>query len=59
MIVGENTKDVKEGDCLFIKSNKPHGLRNTEEKKLVYFGAASSSFIKEELLELWPLKSEI
>ena len=58
MTVGRETQRVAPGDCVFIPSNQPHGLNNDRETILKYFSAGSPSFGKENLLKLWPLKSE-
>ena len=58
MTVGNETQTVEVGDCIFIPSNEPHGLVNGGNEKLIYFSAAAPSFIKEELINLWPLQSE-
>jgi len=58
MTVGEERQKVGAGDCVFIPSNQPHGLNNDGETVLKYFTAAAPSFGKENLLKLWPLKSE-
>jgi quercetin dioxygenase-like cupin family protein len=58
MTVGRETQRVAEGDCIFIPSNEPHGLNNDGKTILKYFSAGAPSFGKENLLKLWPLKSE-
>jgi mannose-6-phosphate isomerase-like protein (cupin superfamily) len=55
--VGDETRKVKAGDCVFFSSFTPHGLQNTGEAILKYFSAASPSFSAEESEKLWPLKS--
>jgi quercetin dioxygenase-like cupin family protein len=58
MTVGRETQRVVPGDCIFIPSNESHGLNNDSKIVLKYFSAGSPSFGKENLLKLWPLKSE-
>jgi quercetin dioxygenase-like cupin family protein len=58
MTVGRETQRVAAGDCIFIPSNELHGLNNDGKTILKYFSAGSPSFDKENLLKLWPLKSE-
>jgi mannose-6-phosphate isomerase-like protein (cupin superfamily) len=57
LTVGDETKNVTAGDCVFFPSFTPHGLRNTGDTTLRYFSAASPSFPAEESAKLWPLKS--
>ncbi len=54
MTVGEETAEIRSGDCVFIPSNEPHGLENTGSGVLRYLSAASPSWGSEKLLELWP-----
>ncbi len=54
MTVGEETAKVGPGDCVFIPSNEPHGLKNTGKRVLKYLSAASPSWGSEELMDLWP-----
>lgn len=58
MRVGEDTAHVERGDCIFIPSGEPHGLRNDGEVLLRYLSAAAPSFLPEQIERLWPLKSE-
>ena len=58
MTIGQETQRVTPGDCVFIPSNKAHGLNNDSGVVLKYFSAGAPSFGKEKLLEIWPLKSE-
>ena len=57
MTVGDDTQAVKAGDCIFIPSNAPHGLKNDGAFLLKYFSAASPSFARGETEALWPLSS--
>ena len=58
MTVGDETERVGPGDCVFIPSDTPHGLRNDGPGNLRYFSAAAPAFPREELARLWPLPSE-
>ncbi len=58
MTVGNETETVEEGDCVFVPSQTPHGLRNATEEALRYFSAAAPAFTDGELASFWPLKSE-
>ena len=58
MTVGGETAHVEIGDCIFIPSGVPHGLKNDGEVLLRYFSAAAPSFSYEQLERLWPLESE-
>ncbi len=58
MIVGKEKEPVGAGDCIFIPSNSPHGLKNESDAILRYFSAAAPSFGPEELKNFWPLESE-
>ena len=59
MTVSDETVEVNPGDCIFIPSEAPHGLKNNGKELLKYFSAAAPSFKKEELASFWPLKSEV
>ena len=59
MTVSDEQAFVNAGDCIFIPSGAPHGLKNTNESLLRYFSAAAPSFNRQELESFWPLKSEI
>jgi mannose-6-phosphate isomerase-like protein (cupin superfamily) len=54
MTVGREKAMVGPGDCIFIPSNEPHGLKNTGGGFLKYFSAASPSWSRKELVDLWP-----
>jgi len=58
MRVGDDTTHVEPGDCIFIPSGEPHGLKNDGDVLLRYFSAAAPSFLPAQLERLWPLKSE-
>lgn len=58
MTVGGEEAEVGAGECIFVPSGEPHGLRNTGPGRLRYFSAAAPSFSSEELEKLWPLPPE-
>ncbi|UCG92091.1 MAG: cupin domain-containing protein [candidate division WOR-3 bacterium] len=58
MTVEDETARVGPGDCIFIPSTTPHGLKNDGNVLLKYFSAAAPSFDREQLEKLWPLRSE-
>jgi ribosomal protein S18 acetylase RimI-like enzyme len=58
MTVGSETRPVGPGDCIFIPSEQPHGLRNNGATVLRYFSAAAPAFGREALESYWPIKSE-
>jgi len=58
MTVADETAQVGPGDCIFIPSGAPHGLKNDGKVLLRYFSAAAPSFDREQLKRFWPLKSE-
>ncbi len=59
MTVADETTGVNPGDCIFIPSEAPHGLKNNGDTLLKYFSVAAPSFKKEELESFWPLKGEV
>ncbi len=58
MVVDDEKARVEAGDCIFIPSGAPHGLKNDGEGILKYFSAAAPSFDSEQLKKFWPLVSE-
>ena len=58
MTVGDETQRVGPGDCVFIPSEQPHGLKNDGELTLRYFSAAASVYPPGHLEKTWALKSE-
>ncbi|MEE9167474.1 MAG: cupin domain-containing protein [Candidatus Neomarinimicrobiota bacterium] len=56
--VGKETEEIHSGECVFIPSGTPHGIKNHTEETLRYFSAASPSFDEAELKEWWPLGGE-
>jgi mannose-6-phosphate isomerase-like protein (cupin superfamily) len=58
MTVGSETQRVGPGDCIFIPSGQPHGLKNDGAMTLRYFSAAASAYEPGHLEKTWALKSE-
>ena len=58
MAVGSETRRVEPGDCVFIPSRQPHGLKNDGAVTLRYFSAAAPAFEPGHLEKTWALKSE-
>ena len=58
MRVGEEEREVEEGDCIFIPSRAAHGIENRTKGVLRYFSAASPPFGASDLANLWPLAPE-
>ena len=58
MTVGGETQRVGPGDCVFIPSGQPHGLKNDGDGTLRYFSAAASTYEPGHLEKVWALKSE-
>jgi mannose-6-phosphate isomerase-like protein (cupin superfamily) len=58
MTVGNETQPVGPGDCIFIPSGQPHGLKNDGEGTLRYFSAAAPAYEPGHLEKTWPLQSE-
>ncbi len=52
MIIDEQTKEVDEGDAVFVPSNSTHGIKNTGESKLTYL-TANQAFGKQREEEMW------
>jgi mannose-6-phosphate isomerase-like protein (cupin superfamily) len=59
MMVGEETRRVGPGDCIFIPSWQPHGLQNDGATPLRYFSAAAPAYDPGHLEATWPLQSEL
>ena len=53
MIIDDQTKEVKEGDAVFIPSNSTHGIKNIGNNRLTYL-TANQAFGKQRENELWP-----
>ncbi len=58
MTVGGETQRVGPGDCVFIPSGQPHGLKNDGDETLRYFSAAASTYEPGHQEKIWALKSE-
>jgi mannose-6-phosphate isomerase-like protein (cupin superfamily) len=58
MTVGDETQRVGAGDCVFIPSDQPTGLRNDTANVLRYFSAAAPAYERAQLESSWPLKSQ-
>src|SRR5262245_14815388 len=58
MTVGDETRRVEPGDCIFIPSGQPHGLKNHGGVTLRYFSAAAPAYPAAHLDKTWPLPSE-
>jgi mannose-6-phosphate isomerase-like protein (cupin superfamily) len=58
MTVANETQRVGPGDCVFIPSRLPHGLKNDGKTTLRYFSAAASAYPAGRLEAVWTLKSE-
>jgi mannose-6-phosphate isomerase-like protein (cupin superfamily) len=58
MTVGGEEAAVRPGDCVFIPSGAPHGLKNDGPGLLRYFSAAAPAFTAEQLQTYWPLPAE-
>lgn len=58
MTVGDEVQRVGPGDCIFIPSGQPHGLKNDCDVTLRYFSAAASAYPAGNLEKVWMLKSE-
>jgi len=54
MIVEDESREVTEGDAIFIPSNKKHGIKNTSSVVLEYLTANSPAFNKGYEDRLWP-----
>lgn len=53
MIIDDQSKEVKEGDAVFIPSNATHGIKNIGNNKLTYL-TANQAFGKQREEEIWP-----
>ena len=58
MTVADETQRVGPGDCIFIPSGQPHGLKNDGDVTLRYFSAAAPPYEPGHLEKTWQLKSE-
>ena len=53
IIIDDQTKEVEEGDAVFIPSNSKHGIKNIGNNRLTYL-TANQAFGKQRENELWP-----
>jgi len=53
MIIDGQTKEVKDGDAVFVPSDSSHGIKNNGNTRLTYL-TANRAFGKLNELELWP-----
>jgi mannose-6-phosphate isomerase-like protein (cupin superfamily) len=53
MIIDDNTREVKEGDAVFIPSSSTHGIKNIGDDRLTYL-TANQAFGKQREEEIWP-----
>ena len=58
MRVGEDEREVEEGDCVFVPPGAAHGIENRAKAVLRYFSAAAPAFGEGDLASLWPLAPE-
>lgn len=58
MTVGIETQKVGPGDCVFIPSGQPHGLKNDGDVTLRYFSVAAPAYPPGHLEKTWALESE-
>ena len=58
MTVGNEKQRVGPGECVFIPSGQPHGLKNDGDVPLRYFSAAAPAYEPGHLEKIWALKSE-
>ena len=49
MYIDDQTREVKEGDAVFIPSNAMHGIENIGEEVLTYLTANKAFGIKKEI----------
>jgi mannose-6-phosphate isomerase-like protein (cupin superfamily) len=54
MVIERETREVAEGDAIYIPSNRKHGIRNTGGVVLEYLTANSPAFDKKHEDRLWP-----
>jgi mannose-6-phosphate isomerase-like protein (cupin superfamily) len=58
MIIDDCTKEVKEGDAVFIPSNSKHGIKNIGNDMLTYL-TANHAFGKLREQEIWPQEGSL
>ena len=54
MIIEDESKEVSEGDAIYIPPNSKHGIKNIGNTALEYLTANSPVFSKEYEDSLWP-----
>ena len=54
MIIEDESKEVSEGDAIYIPPNHKHGIKNIGNASLEYLTANSPVFSKEYEDSLWP-----
>lgn len=52
IIIDDLSKEVREGDAIFIPSNSTHGIKNIGKNKLTYL-TANRAFGKQKESEIW------
>ncbi|MEN6319546.1 MAG: cupin domain-containing protein [Syntrophaceae bacterium] len=52
MIIDDHTREVREGDAVFIPENATHGIKNTGSDTLTYL-TANQAFGKRREEEIW------
>ncbi len=58
IFIDDKSKEVKEGDAIFIPSNSEHGIKNTGNKTLTYLTANQPFGIQREK-EIWPEETNL
>jgi mannose-6-phosphate isomerase-like protein (cupin superfamily) len=58
MIIDDQTREVREGDAVFIPSNSKHGIKNIGNDMLTYL-TANQAFGKLREREIWPQGSSL
>ncbi len=53
IIIDDQSKEVREGDAIFIPSNSTHGIKNIGKTNLTYL-TANQAFGKQRESEIWP-----
>jgi len=53
MVIDDQSKEVEEGDAVFIPSNSTHGIKNIGNDRLIYL-TANQAFGERREKELWP-----
>ena len=53
IVIDDLSKEVREGDAIFIPSNSTHGIKNIGKTNLTYL-TANQAFGKQRESEIWP-----